>query len=91
MLEIPCADFWAATFSVATVLPAALIFKIKVLPSTRVVKAPASAKFTVKRERWASELTSIELASCVATAMLFCFKFCCALSKSRTKRDGCSN
>ena len=69
----------------------ALIFKIKVLPSTRVVKAPASAKFTVKRERWASELTSIELASCVATAMLFCFKFCCALSKSRTKRDGCSN
>ncbi|SSS16207.1 Uncharacterised protein [Acinetobacter baumannii] len=28
-----------------------LIFKMKVLPSTRVVNAPASFKFTVKRER----------------------------------------
>ncbi|WP_221175120.1 hypothetical protein, partial [Staphylococcus aureus] len=45
-----------------------------VLPSTRVVNAPASFRFTVKRERWSSEVTSTELASLVATLILDCFK-----------------
>ncbi|SSS48259.1 Uncharacterised protein [Acinetobacter baumannii] len=64
---------------------------MKVLPSTRVVNAPASFRFTVKRERWSSEVTSTELASLVATLILDCFKPCCALSKSRIKREGFSS
>ena len=90
IFEMPCSERAAAT-GVASAGFAELIFRIKVLPSTRVVNAPASAKFTVKRERCASEVTSTVLASAVATAILPCFKLCCALSKSKTKRDGCSN
>ena len=70
---------------------AELIFRIKVLPSTRVVKAPASFKFTITRERWSSAATSTELASLVATGIELCFKVCLALSKSKIKREGCSS
>ena len=79
ILLIPWATFCCSITgcTVASEL-AELILRIKVLPSVRVVNAPALARFTVKRARSASELTSTELASAVATGIWACLRFCWA-------------